>query len=277
MKRLYLLLLLGIFGGTATVEAQDFLVTINRDTLNCKLGKLKNSEYPIAFYLGEEYYEGMIHQDSILVFRKNMFRSMQSNRLRPWYPFVELQFDGGMMHQFGPFRYDDDLTDRSEFGARTGLITGACLTYYVNELVGYGLKYGYRQQLGGDIKSHYISAALNFRFWGESRKNHVFLSFAGGIGLMRQKNAPIQLDLLRPRIEMSARTFVGDIGVGYKMKLTRNISAHAKLSTMIGYPGFVRITDINKLTLASDKPLEIGHYCHNMNSVNLTVGISFHN
>ena len=95
--------------------------------------------------------------------------------------------------------------------------------------------------------------------------------------MMRQEDAPIQLYLTRPRIEMSANSFVGDIGVGYKMKLSKNISAHAKLSTMIGYPNFIRINDVEKLTSAGSKSLDIGHYCHNMNSINLTFGLSFHN
>ena len=279
MKRLCILLILGIsISGTfSAVKAQDFLVTINRDTLNCKLGTLKDGMYPITFYLDDERFEGSIHQDSIMVIRKNMFRSLQSNRLRPWYPFVEFQLEGGMMHQFGPFRYDDDLTNKSEIGARSGLISGACLTYYVNELIGYSLKYNYRQQLEGDIRSHFIGGGLNFRFWGNSRKKHVFLSLSGGIGIMHQDDAPIQLHLTRPRIEMSAKSFVGDIGVGYKVKLSKNISAHVKLSTMIGYPNNIRIMDIEKLSSASDKPLEIGHYCNNMNSINLTFGLSFHN
>lgn len=277
MKRIYLLLFLGIAGIFTTVNAQDFLVTINRDTINCKLGTLKDGEYPIAFYLDEERYEGTIHKDSILFFKKNVFRSLNNNRLKPWYPHVELQFDGGIMRHFGPFRYDFDLTDQGKGAAQTGFITGAGLTYYVNELIGYGIKYSYRQHLEGDIKYQYIGPMLNFRFWGNSRKNHVFLSFSGGFAWMRQKDAPIQLELIRPRIEMTAKSFVGDIGIGYKMKLTKNISAHAKLSGMLGYPGFIRVEDINKITVASDKPLEIGNYCHNMNSINFTVGFSFHN
>ena len=277
MKRLCLLLLLGVsISAFTSVKAQDFLVTINRDTLNCKLGGLKDGMYPITFYLDDERFEGAIHKDSILIIRKNLFRGLQNNRLRPWYPIVEFQIEGGMMHQFGPFRFDDDLTDRSEISARTGLISGACLTYYVNELIGYSLKYSYRQQLDGKIRSNFIGGSVNFRFWGNSRKNHVFLLLSGGIGMMRQKDAPIQLHLIRPRIEMSANSFVGDIGIGYKMKLSKNISAHTKLSTMIGYPGFIRIMDVEKLTSASSSPLETGHYCHNMNSINLTFGLSFH-
>ena len=280
MKRICLSLLLGILisGTSTTVNAQDFLVTVSRDTLNCKLGKMKDGLYPITFYFNDELHEGTIHQDSILTIKKDAFRNMQSNRLRPWYPFVEFQLDGGMMHQFGPLRLDDDLTSKSEISARTGSITSVSLTYYMNELIGYGLKYSYRQQLGGDLKSHYFGGLLNLRFWGNSRKNHAFLSFSGGLGAMYQINAPIKLDPSdenTTRIEMSARSFVGDIGVGYKMKLSKNISVHAKLSTMIGYPGFIRIDDIPARP-AGSKPLELGHYCHNMNSVNLTIGFSLH-
>jgi len=81
MNRL-ILLLIGLVSSLAVIQAQDFVVTIHRDTLNCQLGRLKNDVYPIKFLLDDEVFEGTIHKDTIMFFRRNVFRDMYSNRLR---------------------------------------------------------------------------------------------------------------------------------------------------------------------------------------------------
>jgi len=259
-----------------SLMAQDLLVTIRRDTLNCSLGKLKNDRYRLTFVMDEEIIKGFIHKDSILFYKKNAFRGLDDNRLRPWYPLVEMSFDAGGAYQFGKFRIDDDLTDKSEFGARTGLYLGTDLTYYFNKRIGYGLKYNYRSLLGGDIQYQHFGILMAFRFLERKQSHHWFFNFSGGVGWMIQKNAPIQLVLLRPRIEMHARAFSGDVAVGYRFRLSRNVSAHVKASCNIAYPGFVKIMDISKYANPGDKFLEIDGYCHNMNTVNITTGFTFH-
>ena len=87
-----------------SVQAQDLLVTINRDSLNCKIGQLTDDFYPIEFKLEDELMTGLIHKDSVMFFRKNMFRSMNDYRLRPWYPTVSLDINVGGGHQFGQLR-----------------------------------------------------------------------------------------------------------------------------------------------------------------------------
>lgn len=100
-------LLLLFMGGAlpcSSLKAQDFLVTIQRDTLNCKIGKMEGDFYPIEFKWDDELMQGTIHKDSILYFKRNMFRSMDDNRLRPWYPVVHLSLNLGGGRQFGPLR-----------------------------------------------------------------------------------------------------------------------------------------------------------------------------
>jgi len=259
-----------------SMMAQDLLVTTNRDTLNCTMGKLKNDYYPIAFVIEDETIKGFIHKDSILFFKKDVFRDLETNMLRPWYPLVEMTFDAGGAYQFGKFRMDDDLTDKSKFGARTGLYLGTDLTYYFSNRIGYGLKYNYRSLLGGDIQYQHIGILMAFRFLERKQSHHWFFNFSGGVGWMIQKNAPIQLCLLRPRIEMHARSFSGDVAVGYRFRLSRHVSAHVKASCNIAYPGFVKIMDISKYAKPSDQMLLTDGYCHNMNTVNVTAGFTFH-
>jgi hypothetical protein len=272
----HLLFIFVLFSGITSLNAQDLIVTVNRDSLNCKLGELKDDYYPIDFIMDEELMTGLIHKDSILFFRKDVFRNMRSNRLRKWYSYLEIGVDAGVGHQYGPFRVDEDLTDKSNFGARTGFYTGADMTFYVSKTIGYGIKYNYRSLLDGDIFYQYVGAMMSFRFWNKNRRDNFFLTFSGGWGWMEQKNAPIQLYLIRPRIDMYAYSTVGDLCVGYNFRLSKNISARIKLSGMIGYPRFVRIYDISKIVSPNEAPLEIGNYCHNMNTVNLSAGFTFH-
>ncbi len=61
------LLLLLVFTGMilsyiSSVKAQDFLVTIQQDTLNCKIGKLTGDFYPVEFKWDDEPMSGLIHK-----------------------------------------------------------------------------------------------------------------------------------------------------------------------------------------------------------------------
>ena len=283
MNRL-ILLLIGLVSSLAVIQAQDFVVTIHRDTLNCQLGRLKNDVYPIKFLLDDEVFEGTIHKDTIMFFRRNVFRDMYSNRLRSWYPHVDLGFDAGAAHQVGPFRTDllkapnsrTDRSDWSDFKFRTGLSLGTNITYYFSKTIGYGLKYNYRSLLGGDVQYQYVGPTMAFRFWNENRRDHIFLAFSAGYGRVRQKEAPVQIELVTRYMEMTANCLAGDVSVGYKHRFSRSISAYVKLSGTVGYPGFVRVMEISKYVQGSDKPLVLGTYCHNINAIQLTAGFSFH-
>jgi len=275
-RKICLMLTVLYLFGSFSAAAQDFLVTVNYDTLNCKMGKMKDDFYPITFVMDDEKMTGLIHKDSVFFYKKNIFRGLDDNRLRPWYPLVEIGFDAGVAHQFGTFRIDDDLTDKNEFGARTGFHAGSDLTYYVSKQIGYGVKYNFRSLLGGDIRYQYVGPLMAFRFPKKNKPDHLFFSVSGGIGWMNQKNAPIQRDLVRTRIEMHAKAVTGDVTVGYHYKLSKHAAIRIKAGCNIGYPGFVRVADLTKLVQASDKPLELGNYCHNMNTFNLTAGFLFH-
>jgi len=275
MKQLSFIPLIFLFC-SISVSAQDLLITNNRDTLNCKMEKMKNDSYLVTFVMDDEEISGFIHKDSIFFFKKDFFRGMNDNRLRPWYSLVELGFDAGVAYQYGKFRIDDDLTDKSNFGAKTGLYLGTDLTYYISKRIGYGLKYNYRSLLNGDVCYQYVGPLMVFRFPERKKPNHFFFNFSGGLGWMVQSNAPVQHVLLRPRIKMYAKAFTGDIAVGYSFKLSKRVSVRTKVSCNIGYPGFVYIENLENLTTPSEKPLELGYYCHNMNTVQFTAGFSFH-
>jgi len=244
--------------------------------LNCTMGKLKNDHYPITFVIENEKISGLIHKDSVFFFKKKVFRGLQDNRLRPWYPFVEVGFDAGGAYQFGKFRIDDDLTDKSNLAARTGLYLGTDLTFYISKRIGYGFKYDYRSLLGGDLYYQYLGPMATVRFLERKQDKHLFFSISCGAGWMVQKNAPIQLVQLRPRIEMNASSLSGDITVGYSFKLAKYVSVRLKASCNIGYPSSVTIQDAYLIPKPDNVPFAIGDYCHNMNTINLTAGFSFH-
>jgi len=277
MRRLFFLLVF-MLGSFAAMEAQDLLVTINRDTLNCQLGRMRDDMYPIKFLMEDEVFEGFIHKDSIMFFRRNVFRNMYSNYLRPWYPHVDLGFDGGVAHQFGPFRTDllEKRLDKSVFKMRTGLSLGTNFTYYFSKTIGYGLKYNYRTLIGGDIQYHYVGPTMAFRFWNKNRRDHIFLNFSVGYGRIRQQNTPVQIELVTREMELTSNCVAGDISVGYKHRFSRSFSAYVRLAGTVGYTNFVRVMEISKYVQGSDKPLELGTYCHNLNGVSLTAGFSFH-
>jgi len=259
-----------------SLNAQDLLVTNNRDTLNCKIGKAKDDHYPIIFMIENEEFSGLIHKDSVFFFKKDVFLGLEDNRLRPWYSLVEIGFEAGGAYQFGKFRMDDDLTDKSDVGARTGFYLGTDLTYFISKRVGYGLKYNYRSLLNGDIQYQYVGPMIVFRFFDRKKSSHLFFSFSGGFGHVSQKNAPIQLYEIRPRIQMDASSLSGNMAIGYSFRCTNYMSVRLKASCNIGYPRFVRIENVQKYASPSATPLDIGDYCHNMNTINFTAGFSFH-
>lgn len=287
MKQKFLILLLA-FVGAFSIHAQDLLVTVNFDTLNCKIGQLIDDQYQIKFILDNTEMTGLIHKDSIFYSEKNVFRSMDSKKLKTWYPVVDVGIDGGVMHQIGAFRIDDDLTDKSAFGAKTGFYAGADLTLYVSKGIGYGLKYHYRSFLDGDVTYQYVGGGMVFRFWEKSKfnqyrfrndnkSNHFFFGFSAGLGWMNQINAPIQRDISRQRIEMYARGLSGDISFGYDLRLSKLVSARIKASCFIGYPSYFKNMSLEYLGVKpNEPPLDISGYCDNMNTINISAGFTFH-
>jgi len=268
--------------------SQHLIITSDFDTLNCKIGKLTDNHYPIRFMSDGEEMTGLIHQDDVIYMEKNVFRNLKDNRFRPWYPVVDVGIDGGITHHVGLFQIFDDLTEKNNFGARTGFVLGADVTYFVSKRIGYGLKYNYRSLLGGDIFYQYCGPMMVFRFWENNKMNtfryrnvnktnHFFLSFSGGIGWMIQKNAPIQLEFVRPRIEMHAKALSGELAAGYNLRFSHKVSTRIKASYNIGYPNFIKVMDIEKLVGPSEPTIDIGDYCNNMNTLSLSIGFTFHN
>lgn len=281
-----LVLSLFIFNGiflscTTFVNAQDFLVTIQKDSLNCKIGKLTGDFYPIEFILDDELMNGMIHKDSVLFFKKNMFRSIDDTRLRPWYPRVTYGINIGGGRQFGQLRVGltEDLNPQwGSSSDRNVFYAGSDLVIYLSALTGYGIKYHYRSMLGGDIQQHYVGPMFSLRFWDNDRKNHWFLQCSAGLGAMSYTDAAVKLGQDKSiNIKLTAKTLAGDIAVGYNKKLSRNISSLFKLSLTMGYPDFVRIFDDTRINPSGTDPLpDISGYCQNMNSVNFSVGFEFY-
>ena len=264
-----------------SVKAQDFLITINRDTLNCKMGKITNDFYPIEFKLDDELMTGMIHKDSILYYKKNMFRSLNDNRLRLWYPTVSFGINIGGSRQFGELRVG--LTDgfeakKGSSSGRNAFYAGVDLVAYLTALTGYGLKYHYRNMLGGDIQQHYVGPMIAFRFWDKEKKNHWFTHFSVGYGRMTHNNAMVKIGTKDPEpINLTANTVAGDIAAGYNLKISKHFSTQFKLSLTMAYPDYVRISDYTKVNPGGASPApDISGYCQNMNSVNFSVGVGFH-
>lgn len=270
-----------ILSCVSSVKAQDLLVTIQRDTLNCKMGKLAGDFYPIEFQWDDKLMTSTIHRDSVLFYRKNMFRSISDNRLRPWYPIVSLGIHVGGGRQFGQLRVGltEDFNPKEADSSDRGLFyAGTDLVVYLSALTGYGLKYHYRSMLGGDIRQNYIGPMISFRFWDNKRKNHWVMHGSVGYGRMVRHNAMIKIGTKDPEpITLTANSLAGDIGVGYNLKLSRNISSQFKLSLTIAYPDHVRIFDYSRINPGGATPApDISGYCQNMNSVNLSVGFEFH-
>ncbi|HMM17728.1 MAG: hypothetical protein VB079_03475 [Petrimonas sp.] len=265
---------------THLILAQDLLITVRQDSMNCKVGKLTGDFYPIEFKWDDTLMSGMIHKDSVLFFRKNIFRSMDDNRLRPWYPIVSLGLNVGGGRQFGQLRVGltEDFKPREGTSSdRNIFYAGADLSVYLSKRVGYGFKSHYRSMLSGDIRQYYIGPIISFRFWDNKRKNHWLVYCSAGYGRMKHNNAMIKIGTKDPElINLTANTFASDFTVGYNLKVTPNLSTQFKLSLTIAYPDYVRIFDYTRINPGGTNPApDISGYCQNMNGVNLSVGVGF--
>lgn len=266
---------------THSLQAQDLLVTTNRDSLNCKIGKLANDFYPIEFKVDNELMTGLIHKDSIMFFRKNLFRSIDDTRLRPWYPTVSLGINLGGGRQLSPQRVGLTEDFNPLMGSSSDLnqfYAGVDLTSFITSKTGYGLKYHFRSMLGGDIQQNYIGPMISFRFWDDERKNHWIMQLSAGYGRIVHNNAMVKIGTKEPEpVTLIANTLAGDIAMGYNMKLSKHLSTQFKLSLTIGYPDHVKIFDYARINPGGANPLpDISGYCKNMNSLNLSVGLGFH-
>jgi hypothetical protein len=263
--------------------AQDLLVTNARDTLNCKLGNLNSfGFYPISFLYYDTLMTGEIHKDSVLFFKKNVFRSLYNNTLRRWYSFMDFDVDFGLSHLTGEFRhehdlYGEDVPDKSDFIARTGWYAGAELNFMHSKRLGYGIKYNFRSYVEGKLTHQYVGPAFIVRFYEHNKRNNVCLNFSGGYAWATQKDAPIQNINIRTRLPaLYAKCFAANIALTYNFRIADNTSLHLKASYALGYPDFIYIQDVQKYTNANSEPLPIDGYCSNINAFNLTFGLTFH-
>ena len=284
--------LIGALACPFSSQAQDLLVTTQRDTLNAKIGDLTDDHYLIKFIDEDHLVTGKIHKDSVLFYKKNVFRSISNNRLRPWYPRISYGIDFGVSHQYGPLQVGLEKEERQlnpeipyeyipikgSFSDRNALYIAGDIVFYLSPMVGYGVKYNYRRLLDGDLNYSYVAPMVVLRFWDKKRENHFFTNLSIGYGRMTHKNTLITIpyDSKAYEVDILARTLAGDIGVGYDMRLSQYISARFKLSTTIGYPENVRVPDYPKPNTGGQNPAPIiGRYCDNMNTINLSVGFTF--
>lgn len=278
-----LLLATILIANTNSVKAQDLIVTNQNDSINCEIIKQKDGVYHIKLLWDNQTMSGTIPKDSIMYIKKNTYVSYRDNTLRPWYPMVSVSAYIGGGHKYGPHRVgitEDFVPIKGSSSDRNAFYTGADLSLFSHDNFGYGLTYNYRNLLNGDLRQNYVGPMIIFRIWDNNKKNYWFANLSLGYGRISHKNAEIKVGVHKGDIReasLVAKSLAGDIAIGYDLKLSRHISTRIKLSTTIGYPKFTKILNYSSVNAGSTyETPDVSGYGHNMNSVNLSVGMSFY-
>jgi len=248
MKKIWLIFVLaGIYQITAL--AQDLIVTVDGDSLNCKITQMKGDYVYFTFRYQGEVRNTLLPVTQVKQYQYNYYAipSVQPYQIvgyKPEFPNWRLAFNVGWSYRTPRIvdGLDPIIRDHIE-KLKSGLNINLDASYFFTEMFGVGFKYDlYKasnsiQSLEGDITLNFLGPAFAMRSFDRATKtNSWFMNCAiGYMGYTEHLKVPGQSVMLKG----STAGFVMDIG--YDIAFSKNWSAGIQLSILSGI-----LTEMNR-------------------------------
>lgn len=248
-----ILLLIAFFTCLSPVFSQDLIVTNKRDSINCKITKIKKNNIYFTFSHKDEIRSTLLPVGEIKDYELNFFKNSEvphekvvDNQI---YKHIRIALNGGYGYRTNKMS-STIPSGFSEYSKKikSGLQFSGDLTYYFTEPLGIGMKYSsfkasnsmsniYIEESNGNrrygnmsdnIRISFIGPFFSTRFLNKDKTNALLMNVA--LGYMRYKN---NFTLIDP-YKLTGSTMGMAFDIGYDFKFSSNLILGVQLSAISG-------------------------------------------
>ena len=146
MRKIFVFFAIAILHQFAA-SAQDLLVTVEGDSLNCKITKIKGDYIYFTFSHQGEIRNTLLSQSQVKKYQYNFHATSdiqphQITGYKPEFPHWRLAVNGGWSYRLAPIA-DGFTSVEKEYlkGLKSGFAFSCDATYFFGEMFGVGMKY----------------------------------------------------------------------------------------------------------------------------------------
>lgn len=257
-----ILLLIAFFTCLSPVFSQDLIVTNKRDSINCKITKIKKDNIYFTFRHKDEIRSTLLPAAGIKYYQLNYFKNVEVPREKvignQVYKHFRFGLNGGYGYRTNKMSSSipSDFSDYSK-KLKSGLQFSGDLTYYFTEPLGIGLKYSsfkasnsmsdiYVEDSGGsrrygnmsdNIGISFIGPVFSSRFSNKDKTNAFLMNI--GLGYMGYKNNYTLIDPYK----VTGSTMGMSFDMGYDFKVSSNLILGVQLSAISGVLTTYKLSD----------------------------------
>jgi hypothetical protein len=250
MKKFFVIALLLLF--SKSIFSQDLIVTVDGDSLNCKITKVKADEIDIIFKDKDGIKITSLTRANVKTYKYKYFETSElpDGKVKGRGDYQRLRFavNGGYSYHLGsvPEGISSDLREYI-FDLKSGYHYGCDLTYNFNERYGAGINYKkfsssnsvdiYVEDINGNRRYGKMSDDLTISFFGPAftvrqvSKNmrNTFYSILS-VGYMSYSDNKVIID----NYKMTGNTAGASVDIGYEFGLSKNLSLGLQISLIRG-------------------------------------------
>lgn len=223
------------------ISAQDLLVTVDGDTLNCKITKIKDNYLYFTFTHQNEVRNTLLPQEQVRYYQYNYYNtfSIQPNQIvgyKPEFSHWRIAVNGGWSYRLSPVANGLTPAQKDHIKKlKSGFSFNCDVTYYITEMLGIGAEYdlfktSYSSSLGkDDISISFFGPTFSMRFFNQSKTNYWLMNYTLGYMGYKDKGENALLSGT-----LKGGTLGLGLGIGYDFVISKNWSAGIQLSLLAG-------------------------------------------
>jgi hypothetical protein len=287
MKNCIIIALLVLISNT--IYSQDLIVTVDGDSINCKITKLKADNVYFTFKHKDEIRNTLLPMTNVKAYQFDYFETSEvpEGKIVGYKNYQHLRFalNGGYSYHLAKVSeaVQSDLRNYVT-DLKSGYNYGGDLTYYFSEQFGAGIKFYqfnssnsmdiYLEDINGDrrygkmsddLSISFIGPAFSIRQLNENNRNAFLMGMS--IGYMDYSDNKIVID----KYKMNGNTVGMSLDLGYDIGLSENLSLGFQVSLITGtlfqYEWYDGVT-------TKTIELEKGEY-ESLNRIDFSVGLRF--
>ncbi len=288
MKNLLLFILICAFNNQSF--AQDLIVTNDGDSIHCKITKIKGGNIYFAFRYENENRKTLLPKSKVSDYTKNFFKTseVESAKEKANEDFRRFRFAVNSGFSYQTAKINEDIPDDFKSyikNLKSGFHIGGKLSYFFNEVYGFGLKYtlfktsnsidniyledtnGIRTygQMSDNILINFIGPVFSTRIFNRSNRNAFIADIS--VGYAHYQNNKILID----KFQITGGTIALGIDLGYDVSLSHQLKLGFQVGLLSGSLSKYHLNNGRRVQLIK---LEKGEY-ESLNRLDFSLGLRF--
>lgn len=274
-SRIYIILtLVSLLFMNRISQAQDLIVTLEGDSINCKISQIVDNRIFFSYLESGKSVKSMLSMQDVTYYETNFYASQikqESHFTRYGHSALDLMLTGGYTYRTASIDPDMDQFMKDYIkGIKSGFVLGADLVFYFTDEYGGGIKYNtafYSNRVdnviitytNGTVRNGTVSDNISITFIGPAFHSRKFTGLSENcftlgmaLGIMSYKNNSIVID---PMTITSQTVGIG-IDAGYEFQLGSATSLGIRLSYITGTLTELKIEDNTGSSTLKLKPGE---------------------